>query len=106
MEKAGPTTGHSGAERDSHVAKLSTVDVKMPDPGADGWYAAWVRRVSPAMLGSLVAASVALGLAYAPNFRDLMATWGSDPNYSHGYLVIPIAVLILFKRLSTVDPET
>ena len=35
---------------------------------------------------------VLLGLAYAPNFRDLAATWSEDPNYSHGYLVIPIAL--------------
>jgi exosortase len=46
-----------------------------------------------------VAASLVLGLAYAPNFRDLKSTWTDDPNYSHGFLVIPIALFILWRRL-------
>ena len=40
------------------------------------------------------------GLAYAPNFRDLYSVWDADPNYSHGKLVIPIALFILYRRLS------
>jgi exosortase len=42
-----------------------------------------------------------LGLAYLPNFRDLYSIWADDPNYSHGSLVIPIALVILWQRLST-----
>ena len=42
-----------------------------------------------------------LGLAYLPNFRDLYSIWTDDPNYSHGSLVIPIALVILWQRLST-----
>ena len=45
-------------------------------------------------------ASLVLGLAYAPNLRDLKTAWTDDPNYSHGFLVIPIACLILWRRLS------
>ena len=40
---------------------------------------------------ALLAATVALSVAYAPNFRDLLSVWEADPNYSHGYLIIPIA---------------
>lgn len=42
-----------------------------------------------------------LGLAYLPNFLDLYSIWTDDPNYSHGSLVIPIALVILWQRLST-----
>ena len=53
----------------------------------------------PKILALLVAGSV-LGLAYLPNFRDLYSIWIDDPNYSHGRLVIPIALVILWQRLS------
>ena len=46
-----------------------------------------------------------LGLAYAPNFRDLYSIWNADPNYSHGKLVIPIALFILWRRLSETSAE-
>jgi exosortase len=40
-----------------------------------------------------------LGWAYAPNLYELSRTWTQDPNYSHGYLVVPIALVILWQRL-------
>ena len=50
-------------------------------------------------LGLIVAGvlGLALGLSYAPSFRLLMIQW-ENPNYSHGYLVIPIALAILWMR--------
>jgi exosortase len=54
----------------------------------------------PASIWALVLATLVLGLAYAPNFRDLYSTWNDDPNYSHGKLVIPIALFILWRRLT------
>ena len=50
--------------------------------------------------------TLVLGLAYSPNFRDLYSTWNDDPNYSHGKLVIPIALFILWRRLSEPSAET
>jgi exosortase len=50
---------------------------------------------------ALGGAGLVLGLAYLPNFRDLYSLWSDDPNYSHGSLVIPIALVILWQRLST-----
>jgi exosortase len=55
-------------------------------------------------IGTVVAILV-LGLAYARNFRDLVEIWSTDPNYSHGYLVIPIALFILWRRLSEIPPS-
>jgi exosortase len=47
-----------------------------------------------------------LTLAYAPNLRDLYSIWNDDPNYSHGKLVIPIALFILWRRLSETSGDT
>jgi exosortase len=52
-------------------------------------------------LSALAATLLVLGFVYAPNFRDLSSYWFADPNYSHGPLVIPIAVIILWRRLAT-----
>ena len=51
------------------------------------------------------AAILVLVLAYFPNLRAFMAIWNDDPSYNHGYLVIPIAVFILWQRLSTPEPK-
>jgi exosortase len=53
------------------------------------------------LAGGLIAAT--LGLAYAPNFNFLSGIWRTDPNYSHGYLVIPIALMVLWLRQSSLD---
>ena len=54
----------------------------------------------PASIWALAITTLVLGLVYAPNFRDLYSIWNNDPNYSHGKLVIPIALFILWRRLS------
>jgi exosortase len=46
---------------------------------------------------------VAFGLAYAPTFSYLSQIWAGDPNYSHGYLVVPTALLILWLRRDSLD---
>jgi len=52
-------------------------------------------------LWAFAATLLVLGVVYALNFRDLSWYWFGDPNYSHGPLVIPIAAIILWRRLST-----
>jgi len=56
---------------------------------------------SRSWLWALAATLFVLGFVYAPNFRDLSWYWFSDPNYSHGPLVVPIAAIIVWRRLST-----
>jgi exosortase len=49
----------------------------------------------------LVAAGIvvaALAASYAPNLYNLGRQWAAEPNYSHGFLVIPIALVILWQR--------
>lgn len=38
--------------------------------------------------------------AYWPSLVQIHAAWRSDPDYSHGYLVIPLSLLLLFSRRS------
>ena len=47
------------------------------------------------------AATLVFVLAYLPNLRALVTIWNDDPNYTHGYLVIPIALYILWQQLSS-----
>src|SRR5262249_11601468 len=56
--------------------------------------------------GELAAAgllALALGWAYAPSLAYLARIWAGDPNYSHGYFIIPIALGILYLRRDKLD---
>ena len=61
----------------------------------------WTPRVGDAVTAALVV--VALGWAYAPGFAALIAQWSNDPNFSYGFLVAPIAVLIFWSRRGLLD---
>ncbi len=67
---------------------------------ADGTLAAPGAVEPRAWWWALGAAALVLGLAYAPNFLELVRTWWHDENYTHGFLVIPIALYILHLRLA------
>lgn len=61
------------------------------------------RRPTPLQIGCLAVVIGSLGYAYAPNILDLYRTWMREPDYSHGILVLPIALFILY-RLWPSDP--
>lgn len=44
-----------------------------------------------------------LGVSYAPSFASLVSRWTRDPNYSFGFLVIPIALAIAWQRREQFD---
>ena len=44
-------------------------------------------------------AALVLVIAYLPNLRALMMIWQDDPSYTHGFLVIPIALFILWQQI-------
>jgi exosortase len=46
---------------------------------------------------------LALALAYARSFSYLSDIWSGDPNYSHGFLVVPAALMILWLRRDSLD---
>jgi exosortase len=50
---------------------------------------------------SLLLAAVALGVgvwSYWPTLKELVSTWEREPDYSHGYLVVPLAMVFLWIR--------
>jgi exosortase len=53
---------------------------------------------------SLAIVAIVLGWAYAPNLRSLVATWNQEPNYSHGFLVVPVALVIAWRRWVEKEP--
>jgi exosortase len=68
------------------------------------------RRIKevPTGLWAALAVAAALLASYLPSVRDLVRIWWDEPNYSHGFLVAPIAVLILWQRrdrLAQVTPK-
>lgn len=49
-------------------------------------------------LGLITAIIGAFLFAYLSTMRELVLTWESEPDYSHGYLVIPLAIGFLWFR--------
>lgn len=51
--------------------------------------------------------AVAVGFAYGPNFAGLIYDWEHNASYSHGFLIIPFALYILWQRrerMPAIDP--
>jgi exosortase len=81
------------------------VNGTLATPGAGGPAAAWGEGRSRAWWWALGATALALALAYAPNLRELGRVWSDDENYQHGFLVIPIAAFILWRRMVEIPWE-
>jgi exosortase len=58
-------------------------------------------RPSDVVAGALVFAG--LGWSYAPSVVALINQWNRDPNYSYGFFVVPIALVILWTRRGLFD---
>src|SRR5262249_39403115 len=56
------------------------------------------RPRTTARLAAVLAVSVVLAWAYAPDLGALGPTLVRDPAYSHGFVVVPIALLIGWRR--------
>ena len=69
----------------------STTSQTVPDrlPARSGAAAAWF---------FLAVLAAALAWAYWPTILDLLHTWETSPDYSHGYLVVPLALYFLWSR--------
>jgi exosortase len=51
-----------------------------------------------ALLGTLAAAAAAFVLCYWNVLTKLVHDWGHDDNYSHGFLIVPIALYFVWER--------
>ena len=70
-----------------------------PTPGsADFASAGWNLHTRIAWGLVLLAAGM---WSYWPMLTELVAAWKREPDYSHGYLVVPIAILFLWLRRGT-----
>ena len=78
---------------------------KPPNVPVDLLHTLWGQRPSTAKLLAVGAAALVLVLAYMANFLVLVRFWQSDPNYSHGFLVIPISLYILWQQLASPEPK-
>lgn len=56
------------------------------------------RRWSVVRPAAALAVAAVIGWSYAPEFRSLWESWVSDPNYSHGFFVIPVALAVYWRR--------
>ena len=54
-------------------------------------------------VSAVVLVTAALAWSFAPNFASLAQRWERDPNYSFGFLVIPIALAIFWHRRGMLD---
>jgi exosortase len=75
---------------DLNIAKVS--EPELVPSSADRW-----AGIPRADLVGLAAVLAALLCTYIPNLQMLLTAW-EQPDYTHGYLVLPIALLILWKR--------
>ena len=82
------------------MANMSTTNISRSQtkPETDVLRTLWDQRPSISPLFALGAASLVLVLAYLPNLRALVTVWKEDSNYTHGYLVIPIALIYPLAR--------
>ncbi|MFO7907985.1 MAG: exosortase/archaeosortase family protein [Planctomycetota bacterium] len=50
------------------------------------------------LAGVVLVLAVSFGWSYWPTIVDLVDTWETQPDYSHGYLVVPFAIYLLWAR--------
>ena len=61
----------------------------------------WLRRYG----GWVTVLAVGIGYAYWPTIVWMVRTWSDHPDYSHGFLVLPLATMIAWHRRSSL-PST
>lgn len=55
-------------------------------------------RLDGIVLAALGSLAVAFGVAYREVIAKLVYDWGHDDNYSHGFLIVPIAMYLAWER--------
>ncbi len=54
--------------------------------------------ISPRRRFGILLLALPLALAYAPVFAGLVRQWADDPNYAHGFFVVPMAAWLAWRR--------
>lgn len=63
------------------------------------------RAIAPLDAACVAVVAAAIGFAYWPNLVTLYHVWDSQPDYSHGFLVLPIALVILYRRWPVAEAD-
>ena len=58
-------------------------------------------RIAPAWIAAALVLLAVLAWSYWSTFVELVHIWDSSPDYSHGYLVAPLAAWFLWRRRGT-----
>ena len=66
-----------------------------PEPPAHGGAAQSVTTATIVALFALILSGV---WAYWPTLQEVVHTWNTNPDYTHGFLVVPISVWFLWRR--------
>ncbi len=84
-------------------ANMVAADSSQPiqQTGAGTLFTLWHRQSQAMRWAALTSVVVVFGLNYHQNFYTLIQAWLNDPNYSHGFLVIPVAVCVLWNCLAS-----
>ena len=99
-DEAGSITQPGGGASDSPPDRVATPAVEAAPAGRRSWQSLG----TPDVAGLLVVAAAVI-FAYAPNFARLVATWWNEPDYTHGFLVLPICAYIAWRRWPGPDDE-
>src|SRR5688500_10782032 len=51
-----------------------------------------------ARIAALFLTTVSFGLLYWPVLQNLWRDWSNDDNYSHGFLIVPLAAYFVWER--------
>lgn len=81
----------------SQLPAYSSAD---PSPNAGVGQSPFDRLRDYPWLPAAIVGVAAVVFAYLPNVLSLATIWENEPNYSHGFLVVPIAIVILWKRIA------
>jgi exosortase len=79
------------------IEATTSKDPDPPDVGK-GWPHLRPADIPWGEVVGLLAVFAALAWAYAPDFVAFYEVWSREPDYTHGFLVLPIALFILWKR--------
>jgi exosortase len=96
------------------TAKTMNADIRIeettpkgPGQSAEGraLLGALLANISRVEVVALIAVAATLTWAYAPNFLAFYQVWVREPDYTHGFLVVPIALFIFWRRWPSLEED-
>jgi exosortase len=86
------------------VNRPSTCAVAVGSASLTGRAAPWSGQPSASLVAAAVLLAATFVWAYWPTVVKLVHAWNTEPDYSHGYLVVPVALFFLWARRAQMPP--